>query len=568
MQQSLWWQKAVFYQIYPRSFADGNGDGIGDFEGMLAKLDYLKWLGIDALWLSPHYPSPNADCGYDVSDYCAVAPEYGSLELFDRFLHAAHLRGMKVVLDMVLNHTSNEHNWFHESRSNLENPKRDWYIWHPGDGKGNPPNNWYSTFGGPAWELDPLTDQYYYHFFFKEQPDLNWRNPEVKAAMFGAVRFWLDKGVDGFRLDAVGTIFETPGLPNQRSRETQDSLFRLQHLAQTPIEQRKVVNTWQSMFRHQVDLPEVHDLMKELRRLVDTYQHTVLIGETEDIRFYGNQQDELHTVFNFPLMRTTRLTPSWVASNQKKRLTVLPEGAWPCNTLGNHDSPRIRNRYGDGLHDIEINKLNLALMLTLRGTPVLYNGEEIGMTDFTDFTKEQLRDSFSLFVYGLASRFSGISQIEALKIAIKEGRDKNRTPLQWSNEPNGGFSPDGVQTWLPVNPNFEREINVAEQMADPASLLNFYREFLVLRRSLPALQSGEYNLIAVRGNILAFRRFTDQQNLLIILHFGYMPQGFLLPPNLSERKIVYSNHHHTLGIISTRRVRLLPFEVLILEEKN
>jgi alpha-glucosidase len=327
-----WWQTAVFYQIYPRSFADGNGDGIGDLPGLTAKLDYLRDLGVDALWLSPHYPSPLFDCGYDVADYVNVAPEYGTLDDFRHFLAAAHQRGLRVILDFVLNHTSHQHAWFLESRASRDNLKRDWYIWRDGVGDG-PPNDWQSTFGGSAWEHDPATGQYYYHFFLKEQPDLNWRNPEVQAAMFDAARFWLDMGVDGFRLDALGTLFEDPALPPRLSPLTQLDLYRAERAAKTPAERAAIGKQWRAIFHHQHDLPEVHDVMRALRRVVDEYDDRVLVGESDDIAYYGNGDDELHLIFNFPLMGTPRFTPGWIRANQRQRLAALPGQAWPCNTL-------------------------------------------------------------------------------------------------------------------------------------------------------------------------------------------------------------------------------------------
>ncbi|MEN8097643.1 MAG: alpha-amylase family glycosyl hydrolase, partial [Chloroflexota bacterium] len=323
MKDAKWWQSAVFYQIYPRSFADGNGDGIGDLAGMISKLDYLKQLGIDAVWLSPHYPSPQHDCGYDVADYTDVAPEYGTLDEFKRFLDLAHQRDIRIVIDLVLNHTSHEHPWFTDSSSSRDNPKRDWYVWR--DGRGDrPPNNWLSTFGGSAWEYSEATGQYYYHFFLKEQPDLNWRNPEVKQAMFDVVRFWLDMGVDGFRLDAIGTIFEDPAMPDHDSDLTWTDLRNMRNMAETEDERKRQSELWLSIFEKQVEQPGVHELMKELRLVVDEYEDRVLIGETSDIVFYGDGTDELHMVFNFGLMREGELTAQMIRANQEDLLEAIP----------------------------------------------------------------------------------------------------------------------------------------------------------------------------------------------------------------------------------------------------
>jgi len=322
-----WWQTAVFYQIYPRSFADGNGDGIGDIPGIIAKLDYLQDLGVDALWLSPHFPSPQFDCGYDVADYTDVEPEYGTLQDFRTLLQESHNRGLKVILDLVLNHTSDQHSWFLESRSSRDNPKRDWYIWR--DGKdGGPPNNWSAAFDNCAWTYDETTDQWYYHFFFAEQPDLNWRNPEVKAAMWDAVRFWLDMGVDGFRLDAIGTIYEDPALPDHRAELDMNGL-RQRSISAYPDQPDPETNACLAeqgklLSQYQLDQPGLHELMQELRALIDEYDDRVLVGETDDIAYCGDGTNELHMVFNFPLMRTDLLTPAWIRAKIEERLAALP----------------------------------------------------------------------------------------------------------------------------------------------------------------------------------------------------------------------------------------------------
>ena len=340
-------------------------------------------MGIDALWLSPHFPSPQFDVGYDISDYTDVAPEYGTLDDFKRFLDGAHERGMRVIFDLVMNHTSHLHQWFIDSRSSRDHPKRDWYIWRDGNAlRGGPPNNWVSPFGGSAWEYDPATDQYYYHYFLKEQPDLNWRNPEVKKAMWQAVRFWLDMGVDGYRLDAIGTIFENPQMPDQRSNLTEEEMRRIFKRGFPDRADKKLVELWESIFEHQVEQEGVHELMQELRCVIDEYPDRVLVGENDNVTYYGDGENELHMVFNFPLMRTNRLTPAWIHANQQERLASLPPGAWPCNTLNNHDFTRVYSRFRDGQHDDAIARCALALMLTLRGTPFLYNGEEIGMSDY------------------------------------------------------------------------------------------------------------------------------------------------------------------------------------------
>jgi len=572
MKELKWWQKAVFYQIYPHSFADGNGDGISDFPGMTTKLDYLQALGIDGIWLSPHYPSPFFDCGYDISDYSDVGPEYGTLDDFKTFLDGAHRRNMRVILDMVLNHTSDQHQWFRESRSSRDNPKRDWYIWRSGKNDG-PPNNWDSTFGGSAWEYDAATGQYYYHFFFKEQPDLNWRNTEVKQAMWDAIRFWLDMGVDGFRLDAIGTVYENPDLPDHTGRP----LLELQQEginAKTQEEFDRLETEWKALFQYQVDLPEVHDLMKELRKVVDEYEERVLVGETDDIRFYGSGDDELHLAFNFPLMQVDGpLTPTWVRNNQKSRLSSLPPQSWPCNTLGNHDSPRVFTRFGEGrgtphVHDAARARLSLALLLTLRGTPFLYNGEEIGMTDYYFADPALFRDNLSTMAYPLLINLLGKPPEEAIKMAAMYGRDKCRTPMQWSNAPNGGFCPADVTPWLPVNPNYEDGINVVDQEKDVGSSLNFYKRMLRVRRATPALISGDYIPMHEEAkDYLAFLRNDPESGGKCLVVLSYSEQELLISFDLLEKqaRLVFSSHAHPGQVELLNPLKLQPFEIFIAE---
>ena len=568
MTEIKWWQSAVFYQVYPRSFADSNEDGIGDLRGITARLDYLKSLGIDAIWLSPHYPSPQFDCGYDIADYMGVEPQYGTLDDFKVLLHEAHARGLRLILDLVLNHTSDLHPWFLESRSSRDNPRRDWYVWR--DGKnGGPPNNWNSPFGLTAWEWDETTGQYYYHYFFKQQPDLNWRNPQVKQAMWQAVRFWLDLGVDGFRLDALGTIFETPDYPDHTSKISMFDLYRDAEARTLPPEE--VESAFREIFKHQVDLPEVLDLMKELRAVVNAYPDRMLVGETEDIRYYGSGDDALNLVFNFPLTETRRLTPAHIRANQKKRLSALPPGAWPCNTLGNHDSPRVKSRFGDGKNDDALARLHLALMLTLRGTPFLYNGEEIGMTDLILSELGQIRDNVAMFYYKGATEILGMPAEKALEIAVNNTRDRCRTPMQWNGSPNAGFSPADVQPWLPVNPNFQAGINVAAQETDPASMLSFYRVLLQLRNDNPALIDGDYTPLHEEAeDFFTFLRHSpsDGQTCLVVLNLSEHPHSlrFDLRPNRARR--LYASAKKAGEVDDLGALALAPFEIYIAELIN
>jgi alpha-glucosidase len=563
--QPKWWQTAVFYQIYPRSFADGNGDGIGDFTGMINKLDYLKDLGIDAIWLSPHFPSPYVDCGYDVSDYRGVAQEYGTLPQFNEFLTGAHDRGIRLVLDLVLNHTSDKHAWFEESRQNKTNPKRDWYVWKL-PYKGGPPNNWYSTFGGSAWELDPLTNEYFYHYFFKEQPDLNWKNPEVQEAMFNEARFWLDMGVDGFRLDAVGTIFEDERYLPITGEMTQEKLFRLSHVARTPEENAKVVEHWMEMFHYQVDQPEVHQVTRDLRRVIDEYEDRVLIGETDDIAFYGKNDDELHLNFNFPLMRTSVITAGHVHSNQEERLTALPPGAWPCNTLGNHDSSRVFSNYGDGKNNDIQARLYLMLLLCLKGTPFLYNGEEIGMSDYLLEDAAQYKDPLGYLFYEMAKGELGFSEEAATRVGSIRGRDKCRTPMQWANKTNAGFSPEGVTPWLPVNPDYMDGVNVEEQIDSRDSLWRFYQRMLHLRKDSQALTFGEYReLDSGVADVLIFERSYGKVTYTVVLNLSSKEQELRNDIHAFSSSTVILSNIDAKKLKTKTGIRLFPYQGIIFE---
>jgi alpha-glucosidase len=451
-----WWKNAVFYEIYPRSFADSNNDGIGDLNGITSKLDYLKDLGVDAIWISPCYPSPQVDFGYDVSDYQNIDPMYGTLEDFDRLAAEAKKRGIRIIMDFVMNHTSDQHKWFLDSKSSKSSPYRDWYIWR--DGKnGAPPNNWTSTFGGPAWKLDPTTGQYYYHYFYPEQPDLNWRNPDVKKAMFDVTRFWHNRGVSGFRLDAVDTLYEDPALPD-------NPVLPGKNVYGDPNTEKK----------YTVKLPEVHDTLRELRKVVDEYDG-VLVGETwtSDVaelkEYYGEKNDELQLPMNFLFTMVNKLS----APEFRKQIALIEStGKWPVYVISNHDIVRSANRYGDGKNNDAIAKMMAGFYLTLRGTAVMYYGEELGMENNNPKRREDVKDP-----------------IGKLGWPKEIGRDGERTPMQWDTSTYAGFSQ--VKPWLPVPPSY-KAYNVGTESKDPDSVLQFYKKVIALRKSHPALQEGNY----------------------------------------------------------------------------
>jgi len=481
-----WWQHAVFYEIYPRSFADSNNDGVGDLKGITSKLDYLKDLGVDAIWISPCFPSPQVDFGYDVSDYENIDPMYGSMTDFDMLATEAKKHGIRIILDFVVNHSSDQHKWFLDSKSSRTSDHRDWYIWRDGKGPGQPPNNWVSIFGGSAWKLDPATNQYYYHIFYAEQPDLNWRNPAVKDAMFDVTRWWYKRGVSGFRLDAVDTLFEDPSLHDNPVLPGKDAFG-------DPIEENK----------YNTKLPEVHEALRELRKVADE-NNAVLIGETwtSDIaelnRYYGESNNELQMPMDFLFTTVNKLSP---ADFRKQIAAVDSASGWPTFVISNHDIVRSYDRYGDGQHNDQIAKLMAGLYLTLRGTPILYYGEEIGMTTTTPARKEDVRDPIGRTGW-----------------PKEKGRDGERTPMQWDSTDNGGFSK--IKPWLPVPPTAKTH-NVADESKDPESVLSFYKKILKLRHTNKALLDGRYVPMNENDqNVLSYLRVYKDQAVLVALNMS------------------------------------------------
>jgi alpha-glucosidase len=489
--KELWWQRGVVYQIYPRSFQDTNRDGIGDLEGVLRRLEYCAALGIDAIWLSPIYPSPMADFGYDVADYTGIHPMFGSLAQFDRLVAAMKARGLKLILDFVPNHTSDQHLWFQQSRASRDDPKRDWYLWRDPAPGGGPPNNWLSNFGGSAWTLDEKTGQYYYHAFLKEQPDLNWRNPKVREAMHEVLRFWLKRGVDGFRVDVLWHLIkddrwrDNPPNPDFRpGAPPYHSLLRL----------------------YTTDRPEVQDVIAGLRRVVNEFDDRVLIGEIylpieRLVAYYGANLDGVHLPFNFQLLRcpwNARAIADLIDQYER----ALPHGGWPNWVLGNHDNPRIASRVGR-----EQARVAAMLLLTLRGTPTLYYGDEIGMVD-VPVPAARVQDPFEKSLPG-----RGL------------GRDPARTPMQWNARRHAGFSE--VEPWLPVAAD-SGTVNVEAEEANRTSVLGLYRELLELRRVHRALAVGDYLPVAASGDLLAYLRRTEDAAFLVALNLGNMPSRLSL----------------------------------------
>lgn len=518
-----WWQSGTIYQVYPRSFQDSNGDGIGDLDGVRRRLDYLVALGIDAIWISPFYPSPMADFGYDVCDYCGVDPIFGTLDDFDRLVAEVHASGLRIILDFVPNHTSDQHPWFIESRAGRESAKRDWYIWRDPAPDGEPPNNWTSNFGGSAWEFDAASGQYYYHAFLKSQPDLNWRNPQVRAAMMEALRFWLLRGVDGFRVDVIWHLVKDAAFrdnpPNPAYGPGQPDIARFLQV-------------------HSTDQPEVLDIIAQMRATLAEFGDKLLIGEIylpveRLVAYYGPKLSGVHLPFNFQLIQA-----AWNARGLDELIAsyehALPEGAWPNWVLGNHDQRRIASRVGPAQA-----RVAAMLLLTLRGTPTIYYGDELGLEDVL-IPSEAARDPWERNEPGLGL-----------------GRDPARTPMRWTAEPGAGFTTG--RPWLPVGDH--RECNVADEADDAGSMLSLYRRLLALRRTHPALVVGNYESAAAGGDILAYWRRTARENLLIVLNLGHGEA----PVDLGGRfEVLASTRNDSAQQVGPGLVSMKPDEGLLL----
>lgn len=529
-----WWKHAVFYELYPRSFADAKNKGVGNIAGITAKLDYLKSIGVGAVWITPCFPSPQVDFGYDISDYTAIDPEYGTMADFDRLLAEAKKRDIKIVLDFVMNHTSDKHKWFIESRSSRSNPKRDWYVWRDGKANGQPPNNWQALFGHSAWQWDQRTKQYFYHYFYPQQPDLNWRNPAVKTAMFDAAAFWLKKGVAGFRLDAVNTLFESPALEDN------------------PVVPGKInrFGDPETVHKNNYLRPELHGVIVDLRKMVDRFpSHPVLIGETTDVhnieeqaRWYGKNQDELQLPMNFMFYGLNKLS----APDFRRLIGEadgMPGGGQPVYLFSNHDTPRAVNRYGDGAHNDQIAKILAAMLYTLRGTPILYYGEEIGMENNDPKRVEDVKDP-----------------IGKLGWPREKGRDGERTPMQWTAGVNAGFS--AVKPWLPVGPNYKTH-NVETESKDPNSVLSFYRALGRLRQDEAAFRDGTYRAVNTDdANVLSYvRSAANGEQVLVALNMSAEPRT--IKYDLKGGRVLLSSAGSKCTDLSA--LELAPFESYIVK---
>jgi len=526
-----WWQTGIIYQIYPRSFQDSNGDGIGDLAGIRQRLEYVQSLNIGAVWLSPIYPSPMHDFGYDVADYTDIHPMFGTLEDFDALLADVHARDMKLILDLVPNHTSNEHPWFVESRSSRENAKRDWYIWRDPAPDGGPPNNWTSFFGGPAWTFDKQTGQYYLHQFVTQQPELNYRNPAVLEAMLGEMRFWLERGVDGFRVDVIWLMIKDAELRDEPVDPNWDGVnphFRLQHI-------------------YTQDQPEVHDVIRRMRALLDEYEDRMMVGEiylpNEKLAsYYGADLDECHLPFNFQLINAPWEAPV-VRAMVDAYEAALPSGGWPNWVLGNHDQHRFATRVGAAQA-----RVATMLLLTLRGTPTCYYGDELGMENVP-------------IPYKLMQDPQGVNQPE---IAHLVGRDPCRTPMQWDASPNAGFAAQGVQPWLPLAPDYAQR-NVAVESGDPRSMLSFFRALTALRQSSAALTIGDYASVDTGvENLFAYTRTHGDERLLVVLNFAGSTHRVDLSALAKEGEILLSTGMESTGKLRLRALYVVGNEGMVL----
>jgi oligo-1,6-glucosidase len=528
--QPKWWKEAVVYQVYPRSFKDSNGDGIGDLKGITSELDYIQGLGVSVIWLSPHYDSPNADNGYDIRDYRKIMKEFGTMADFDELLEGVKQRNMKLVLDLVVNHTSDEHAWFVESRESKDNPYRDYYIWRPGK-NGGPPNDWTSFFSGSAWKLDPATGEYYLHLFAEKQPDLNWDNPKVRQEVYALMKFWLDKGIDGFRMDVIPFVSKDQTFPNFPANFD----GRAQYIYAAG--------------------PHMHEYLQEMNREVLAKYDVMTVGEAFGVTLQqtpllvDERRHELNMIFNFDAVRINQqndIYREWTLPELKTIYSEQDRGldmhSWNTIFLSNHDNPRIVSSFGDdsAANRVPSAKLLATMLFTLKGTPFVYQGDELGMTNYPfkgieDFDDIAVKNAWNEYV--VSKKVSAEAFLANIR---KISRDNARTPMQWDDSSNGGFT-TAVKPWLLVNPNF-KEVNAKQSLADPNSIYRYYRRMVELRKKTPALVYGDFKDIdPANAKVFAYTRILGGQGYLIVLNFSGEVLNYAIPAGLKAGRLVISN---------------------------
>ncbi|EJS06775.1 oligo-1,6-glucosidase [Bacillus mycoides] len=554
-----WWKESVVYQIYPRSFMDSNGDGIGDLRGILAKLDYLKELGIDVIWLSPVYESPNDDNGYDISDYCKIMNEFGTMEDWDELLHEMHKRNMKLMMDLVVNHTSDEHNWFIESCKSKDNKYRDYYIWRPGK-EGKEPNNWGAAFSGSAWQYDEMTDEYYLHLFSKKQPDLNWDNEKVRQDVYDMMKFWLEKGIDGFRMDVINFISKEDGLP---SVETDEEGFVSGH-------------------KHFMNGPNIHKYLHEMNEDVLSQYDIMTVGEmpgvtTEEAKLYtGEARKELQMVFQFEHMDLdSGEGGKWdvkpcslltLKQNLTKWQKALEQTGWNSLYWNNHDQPRVVSRFGnDGAYHTESAKMLATVLHMMKGTPYIYQGEEIGMTNVRFESIDEYRDIETLNMYKEKVIERGEDIDKVMQSIYIKGRDNARTPMQWDDREHAGFTTG--EPWIAVNPNY-KEINVKQAIQDEESIFYYYKKLIELRKNNEIVVYGTYDLILENNpSIFAYVRTYGEEKLLVIANFTADECVFELPEDIIYSEAELLIHNYDVENVLIENITLRPYEAMVFKLK-
>lgn len=561
MMERKWWKESVVYQIYPRSFKDSNGDGIGDLQGIISKLDYLNELGVDVIWLSPVYESPNDDNGYDISNYQEIMDEFGTLTDWEELLSGLHTRGMKLIMDLVVNHSSDEHEWFVESRSSKENPYRDYYIWQEGK-NGKEPNNWEACFSGTAWQYDEKTGEYYLHLFAKKQPDLNWGNPKLRDEIYKMMTWWLDKGIDGFRMDVINFISKVNGLPDAPNPEN-----------------KKYVSGGEYFMNG----PRIHEFLQEMNEKVLSKYDIMTVGETPGVTpeqaslYVGEDRKELNMLFQFEHVDIDSgpggkwdVTP-WKLTDLKRTFSKwqieLQGKGWNSLYLNNHDQPRMVSRFGnDQEYRLESAKMLATFLHTLQGTPYIYQGEELGMTNVQFESIADYQDIETLNMYREKVIEGDMNAQKVMDAIYVKGRDNARTPIQWDTSPNAGFT--SGEPWIKVNPNY-KEINAAEALQDPSSIFHYYKRLIQLRKENPVFVYGEYKLILENDEqIYAYTRSYESEQLLVVLHFGEKEARFNLPEDVTftTAELLISNYDEAGRVFSQEEIQkfnMRPYETRV-----